>query len=197
MTDSVFDQRRAALRARRKLDPAIARAASRTACQRLARLPLFKRARRIGLYWPLRREIDPRPLLDALRPGQQAFLPRVIDDRLRFVSIESSRFRHRPSALGVTEPRAGPLRSVTALDLLVVPLAAFDSAARRIGMGGGFYDRTLAPVAAGGGYRGPRLIGLAFEIQRMAQIDTRAWDVPLDGVISEAGVYRPAARTLR
>lgn len=149
------------------------------------------------MYWPMTHEADPRPLLDALSSRQHAFLPRVIDEQLRFVAIDTPLFRHRRSTLGIVEPRHGPLRPVTALDLLIVPLAAFDSAARRTGMGGGFYDRTLAPMAAAGGFRGPRLIGLAFEIQRVARIEARAWDVPLDVVVSDAGVYRPADRPLR
>ena len=192
MNASVTDQRRTALRARRALDPATRRAASQLACQRIARLPLFKRARRIGLYWPMTHEADPRPLLDMMSARQQPLLPRVVDDSLRFIAIDPVNFRHRRSALGITEPVGRLQRSVTALDLLIVPLAAFDSAARRIGMGGGFYDRTLAPVAAGGGYRGPRLLGLAFDVQRVDRIDARAWDVPLDGVVAPARVYRRA-----
>ncbi|MBO9471822.1 5-formyltetrahydrofolate cyclo-ligase [Endozoicomonas sp. G2_2] len=192
MNASVPDQRKSALRARRALAPARARTASRDACRRIARLPLFRRARRIGLYWPMSREADPRPLLDALAPRQQAFLPRVIDHQLRFVAIDSPGFRHRRSALGITEPLGGPLRPVTCLDLLIVPLAGFDAAARRIGMGGGFYDRTLAQVAASGGFRGPRLIGLAFDTQRLARIETRPWDVALDAVVSESAVHRRA-----
>jgi 5-formyltetrahydrofolate cyclo-ligase len=199
MTDSVSDQRRAALRARRALSSQQVRTASADACKRLVRLPMFRRARRIGLYWPMRGEADPRPLLDALAPHQQAFLPRVIDARLRFVAIDGPGFRQRPGAFGISEPRGGPLRPVTALDLLVMPLAAFDSAARRIGMGGGYYDRTLAQAVAAGGYRGPRLIGLAFEVQRQTRIEARSWDVPLDAVVSPARVYRRATcpRALR
>ncbi|MES1930731.1 5-formyltetrahydrofolate cyclo-ligase [Salinisphaera dokdonensis CL-ES53] len=192
MNASVTDQRRTALRARRALDPALRHAASQRACERIARLPLFKRARDIGLYWPMTHEADPWPLFEAFSARQKPYLPRVVDGSLRFIAIDPTRFRHRRSALGITEPVDGLQRPVTALDLLIVPLAAFDSAARRIGMGGGFYDRTLAQVAAGGGYRGPRLLGLAFDVQRVARIEARPWDVPLDAVAAPARVYRRA-----
>jgi len=191
MSVSIDDQRRAALRARRNLKPAAARAASQQACRRIARLPVFERARRIGLYWPMRHEADPRRLLPYFDHRQQAFLPRVTGQRLEFIAIDGHDFRQRRSALGIAEPTARHAKPVAALDLLIVPLSAFDAAARRIGMGGGFYDRTLAGQRESG-FRGPWLMGLAFEVQRVERIATREWDVPLNAVASDAGIYRRA-----
>mgnify|MGYP001455042479 CR=1 FL=1 len=78
---------------------------------------------------------------------------------------------------------------VAALDLLIVPLSAFDAAARRIGMGGGFYDRTFAfsrirPCMA------PKLVGLAHDFQRVEQLPIEPWDVPLHGVVTDKRCYR-------
>ena len=191
MSVSIDDQRRAALRARRALTPSAARRASQKACRRIARLPAFKRAQRIGLYWPMRHEADPRLLLPDFDHRQQAFVPRVTGQRLEFIAIDGHDFRQRRSALGIAEPTARHAKPVTALDLLIVPLSAFDAAARRIGMGGGFYDRTLASQGESA-FRGPWLLGLAFEVQRVERIATREWDVPLDAVASDAGIYRRA-----
>ncbi|MES1951247.1 5-formyltetrahydrofolate cyclo-ligase [Salinisphaera sp. S4-8] len=191
MSVSIDDQRRAALRARRRLAPQQARRASRQACQRIARLPVFRRARRIGLYWPMRHEADPRQLLPYFQAHQQALLPRVAGQQLEFIAIDGAEFRQRRSALGIVEPTQRHARPVAALDLLIMPLAAFDAAARRIGMGGGFYDRTLA-AKRNRGFRGPWLLGLAFDVQRVDRIATRAWDIPLDAVASDAAIYRRA-----
>ena len=198
MSVSIDDQRRAALRARRRLAPQQGRMASRRACQRIARLPVFRRARRIGLYWPMRHEADPRLLLPWFNRGQQAFLPRVHGKTLEFIAVYGPDFRRRRSPLGIVEPTAGNARPVATLDLLIMPLSAFDAAARRIGMGGGFYDRTLAGQHPRG-FRGPWLLGLAFDVQRVERIVTRAWDIPLDAVASDAAIYRRATcpRSLR
>jgi 5-formyltetrahydrofolate cyclo-ligase len=76
------------------------------------------------------------------------------------------------------------------LDLMLVPLVGFDGACNRIGMGGGFYDRTLAYLRRRRHWRRPRLIGIAHECQRVDRIDPRPWDIPLDAVVTEQGVYR-------
>jgi len=188
MTD-ISAQRRHALAARRALSIATHRQASELACSRLARLSVFRRARHIGFYWPLASETDPRPLLAALRRVQRAYLPRVNDQRLDFMAIADDDFRARLSSLGVYEPCGTRARRVEALDLLILPLAAFDDHAHRIGLGGGYYDRTLAAYATGTGFRRPRLVGLAFEAQRVDRIDSRPWDIALDAVVSNARVY--------
>jgi 5-formyltetrahydrofolate cyclo-ligase len=60
-------------------------------------------------------------------------------------------------------------------------------------MGGGFYDRTLAYLRIRRHWRRPRLIGLAHECQRVEAIDTGPWDVPLDGVATEEGIWERRA----
>lgn len=182
-------QRKRALAARRALSPAQRSQHSRRACRRIVRLGVMRRAHRIGLYWPLRSEADPRSLLSLLPGRTQFFLPRVSDGRLRFVPFATRGLRLRRSRLGVYEPRGGRAVSVDTLDVLILPLAAFDARARRIGMGGGYYDRTLATHARLRRYRSPALVGLGFEAQRVAMIATRSWDVDLDWVVSEAGCY--------
>lgn len=151
-------------------------------------MPALRRARRIGIYRPLASEIDPRPLAGLLDATHTTlFYPRVAGDTVRFVAARR-RARWRRSALGVHEP-SGWSHALSTLDVLILPLAGFDRAANRIGLGGGFYDRSLASVRDLV-YRSPIRIGLAFECQRVDDIEPRAWDVELAAVVTEAAVHR-------
>ncbi|RJS94673.1 5-formyltetrahydrofolate cyclo-ligase [Salinisphaera sp. Q1T1-3] len=193
MTTTVADQRRMALSARRRLPEGVRKAAAHRACRRLSRLPVVRRARRIGIYHPLASEIDITRLVHLLPSAAHIYYPRVEDSRLRFVAPTSrGHTTWRTSALGVAEPN-GRSYHVATLDVLIMPLAGFDARAARIGLGGGYYDRTLAALRATA-YRGPMRIGFAFEAQRLAHIEARPWDVPLDAVVTERRVYRPATR---
>lgn len=190
---TVADQRKTALAARRRLSPGQKRRAGVAACRYLCRLPEVRRARHIGLYWPLPSEIDPSALRRMIGSRDRRFYyPRVHDEVLRFVPVAPSG-RWTRSELGVQEP-AGWSHPVSILDVLIMPLAGFDARARRIGLGGGFYDRTLAPVREHG-YRSPTRIGLAFECQRLSAIETRPWDIELASVVTERGVYRASRST--
>ena len=76
-----------------------------------------------------------------------------------------------------------------ALDLVLVPLVAFDARGVRLGMGGGYYDRSFAYLNFRSRWRRPRLIGVGFDFQRAESISPQPWDVCLDGVITERGFY--------
>ena len=74
--------------------------------------------------------------------------------------------------------------------MIVAPLVAFDVHGHRLGMGGGFYDRTLAFLARRSRGRRPHFIALAFEMQKIAELPSDAWDVRLDAVVTESATYR-------
>jgi 5-formyltetrahydrofolate cyclo-ligase len=90
---------------------------------------------------------------------------------------------------GILEPAAGaPFVAPLALDLLLMPLVAFDEGGARLGMGAGFYDRYLSRIPQ---RLRPLLVGVAHEVQRSPQeLPAAPWDVPLDGVITETGWQR-------
>lgn len=162
--------------------------------RRLGRHPLFVRARRVGAYCSNDGEIDPAPLLSAARARhKRVFLPVLRAHpykKLWFVeSRQDSRLTR--NRFGIPEPnlRRGRIRLPWALDLLLVPLVGFDPDCNRLGMGGGFYDRTLAYLRIRRCWQRPRLIGLAHECQRVEAIDTGPWDVPLDGVATEKRIW--------
>ena len=75
-----------------------------------------------------------------------------------------------------------------------MPLVAFDDRGRRVGMGGGYYDRTFAARRGRRALRRPRLVGVAFGFQRRDALPGAAWDVPLDAAVTENGLERTAPR---
>ena len=162
----------------------------------LGRHPAFLRARRIGLYWPADGEIDPGPLMALPQSRRKRWQLPVLRPRpspkLWFLGYSQGEPTTR-NRFGIPEPerRNRRLRDVWDLDLLLLPLVGFDVDCNRIGMGGGFYDQTLAYLRARRHWRRPHLIGLAHECQRVDRVPVRPWDVPLDLVVTEARVYSP------
>lgn len=96
-----------------------------------------------------------------------------------------------PNSFGIPEPELSVLDVVpiAQIDAILLPLVGFDPQANRLGMGGGFYDRTLAQWHQ---QRHPMttLIGVAHECQKVAQLPIAPWDVPLDEIITPISTYR-------
>ena len=192
-------QLRRTLRQRRRgLSAAQRRQAARLLSQRLRRLPEVKRARRVALYLPNDGEIDPRPLIDWFRRrGAHVYLPvlrPLSDNRLWFVHYHAST-PMRTNRFSIPEPctRHGAHHArrlpAWALDLVLMPLVGFDASGNRLGMGGGFYDRTFAFRRLRRPH--PCLIGLAHDCQYVERLPAADWDIPLDAIVSDARVVRP------
>ena len=187
--------RRRLRQARRDLSASERRAASGAALARVRRLPRFLRARRIALYAGVDGEICPLPLVDhVIASGKTAYLPLlhpIRSGRLLFCAWRSGD-RLRRNRFGIAEPipTARNLTDARELDLVIVPLLGFDDLGHRLGMGGGFYDRTFAFRRRNPSLHRPYLLGLAFELQRTDALASRPWDVDLDAVATEAGVRR-------
>jgi len=186
--------RRKLRQTRRQLSSAQQRHAARRLYRQLSHHPLFRRARHIALYLPNDGEIDPRLLLRAAqRRGKATYLP-VLNPwprtRMVFQRIEPGE-RLRRNRFGIFEPviRTARQRRVWALDLLLMPLVGFDGNGGRLGMGGGFYDRSLAYRARRNKSHKPTLLGLAHECQRVDRLPLESWDVPLLGTVTDRGWY--------
>ena len=163
------------------------RTASQLALRLALRHGLLLRARRIGFYLPHGAEFDVRPLLNqALGMRRECCLPVVpaCGRVLRFARL-NGRNVMTPNRYGIPEPSdARPLRA-RQLDVLFVPLVGIDDQGFRLGMGGGFYDATLAYRRRGRAGKKPLLIGVGFECQRVASLPHDPWDMPLDALLTE------------
>lgn len=198
MTDTALltrPQLRRLLRdARRALTPAEQRRAAQNLYCQLAQHPLFRRARHIALYLPNDSEIDPRLLLrEAQRRGKRTYLPVLHawpKTKMAFQRIEAGE-KLRPNRFRIPEPIISQARQrpVWALDLVLLPLVGFDETGGRLGMGGGFYDRSLGYLARRKTWRKPLLLGLAHECQKVERLTQASWDVPLQGTVSDKGWY--------
>lgn len=109
---------------------------------------------------------------------------------MRFGQLAADRPHLRPNRFGIPEPAGTTVFRARQLDLLLMPLVGFDTAGHRLGMGGGFYDATLAYMRQRRHWRKPRLIGVAFECQRVTALPHDPWDMPLDAVLTEKRLYR-------
>ncbi len=186
--------RRKLRQARRALSPLQQRLAARALYRQLAQHPLFRRARHLALYLPNDGEIDPRPLLRAAQKrGKATYLPVLAPwprTRMVFQRVGSGE-RWTRNRFRISEPLAdaGRQRKAWALDLVLLPLVGFDEQGGRLGMGGGFYDRSLAYLARRKNGHKPTLIGLAHECQKVDRLALASWDIPLAGTVTDAGWY--------
>ncbi|WP_312451372.1 5-formyltetrahydrofolate cyclo-ligase [Stutzerimonas nitrititolerans] len=179
---------------RRGLSASQQRLAAQKLRRQLAHHPLFRRARHIAFYLPNDGEIDPRPLLRAAQKmGKATYLPLLKSwprTRMVFQRIEPGE-RLWPNRFGIDEPRVSPARQrpVWALDLILMPLVGFDEHGGRLGMGGGFYDRSLAYRSMRKKSHKPTLLGLAHECQKVDRLTLASWDVTLHATVTEENWY--------
>jgi 5-formyltetrahydrofolate cyclo-ligase len=172
-------------------------AAAQQVADRLHALPGLPETGYAAGYWAVGGELALHAWQVTLPPGLVYCLPVLGDGGvLRFAPwragapLVANRF-------GIPEPdlEATSLLQAHELALAVVPLVAFDARCHRIGMGGGWYDRTFG-VREAAQWRRPMLVGAAYEIQRVAAIEPAPWDVHLDAVCTESATYlrdEPAA----
>ncbi len=136
-------------------------------------------------FWPIRSEVDVRPLMFRLmEKGARLCLPVVMD---RATILFRELVRGAPmvdTGFGTAGP--GDEAEVLDPDLMLVPLAAFDSTGNRIGYGAGHYDRAIARLRDRG--KMPRLIGVALDVQQVETVPAEDHDVPLPAILTESGM---------
>lgn len=179
---------------RRALSPRAQRLAARGLYKQLVHSALFRRAQHIALYLPNDGEIDPRPLLRAAQKrGKATYLPVLSPWPRRKMVFQRVRAGEplRKNRFGIDEPRRNPKqqRKVWTLDLILMPLVGFDRHGARLGMGGGFYDRSLAYLRVRKKWHKPTLLGLAHRCQQVERLTTANWDVPLQGTVTDEARY--------
>ena len=138
----------------------------------------------VAFCWPIRNEYDARHLARTLRErGALTALPVVVAPKTPLVFREwHPGIELATGALDIPYPKDS--REVVPTAVLL-PMNGWDRAGYRLGYGGGFFDRTLAAAA-----KRPAVIGVTYEMARMETINPQPWDIPVDFVVTERGVYR-------
>lgn len=186
---------------RRQLDESVRSERSDQICQAIANRADFQTAHNVAAFLAFDGEPDLSDLISmAWDRGQHVFLPIVHGKGLpmTFAAYDPST-KLVANRLGVLEPDPSTARFIdpAELDCVLTPLVAFDSKCHRIGVGGGFYDRTFAFKRAGSDKQTekairPIMIGVAFELQKIESIEPQPWDVQLDTVVTENQTYEGA-----
>jgi 5-formyltetrahydrofolate cyclo-ligase len=185
-----IEQIRTRIRLRREsVSSQSAAAAANEACQKLLQLQEFSAAENIAVYLAVNGEIETKPLIEAAwRQSKHIYLPILQGDGTLLFAAYTPRSILRPNRYRIPEPEINrdlPLLSASEMDVLIIPLVAFDSLCQRIGMGAGYYDRTLANC----GREKPVRIGLAYKFQQVTTIPARDWDVPMHKIVTENMVH--------
>ena len=125
----------------------------------------------------------------------QVFLPKLYEvnaPELRFAEL-TEKTQWEKNRFNILEPEASWENTLLAeqLDIVLLPLVAFDREGHRLGMGGGYYDRSLAFKLSRKNSFHPKLIGIAHSCQEYPQLSHQSWDVPLDSIITEKEIITP------
>lgn len=154
---------------------------------RALRDPAIRRARHIAIYLAFDGELELSILTDALlAEGKAVYLPvlsRFTPPRLRFTRYQPG-MAMRPNRYGIPEPVRRQFKPLRELDVVLMPLTAFDAHGGRLGMGGGFYDRTF-PVRTMGSFEKPKLIGVAYRWQQVEALPVEAHDRRMHRVLTD------------
>ena len=186
------DALRRHLRERRRALPAAARIAAADAlAERLLALPFAPSAGAVAGYWSMDGEIGLHRWQLSLPAAVQYCLPVLHGDVLRFAPWRPGQAL-KPNRYGIPEPDVDPAGALPAeaMQLIAAPLVGFDALGGRLGMGGGWYDRSLA-------FRQrhappPWLVGVGFDVQQVDVLATESWDVPLDAICTESATHLSA-----
>jgi 5-formyltetrahydrofolate cyclo-ligase len=139
---------------------------------------------KLAFCWPIRREYDARRLAQRLRErGALTALPVVVARDQPLVFRE-----WHPGVVLASGPLGIPYpvsSEVIVPTVALVPMNGWDEAGYRLGYGSGFFDRTLASLT-----KRPVVIGVSYELAKMTTIRPQSWDIPMDWVVTERGVYR-------
>ena len=188
MVDETIEKAKAALRTTAHANRAALTAEERAEAAKLVTRHFFHSVNLaptdvVAAYWRIRDELDCQPILIGLMDSDYTVVLPVVmgPDQpldLRVWEQGASLYEAGFGTLAPSElaPRREP-------DVVLMPLLGFDKHGTRLGYGGGYYDRTLAAM-----HKTPRLVGLAFAAQELDEIPREPHDVPLDTIITEAGV---------
>ncbi len=172
--------RQSRLQVREKLPLDYQNTASTKVCNRIRTLDEFRKAKRIALYQAIGGEISLNNLWkSAPLQGKFCYFPVLSNDSLLFLpATPATPFKR--NRFGISEPDIDLSLAIRPdlVDIIFMPVVAFDNYGTRVGMGAGYYDRTLAQV------NHQRLIGVAYDFQHCSYIEAQSWDIPMTAVVT-------------
>jgi 5-formyltetrahydrofolate cyclo-ligase len=191
IADPARQRLRRELRAKRRGLPSALRAQlDRLIYTHIRGLPEFRRARHVALFLAFDGEPSLGSLIEATRRQRKhLYVPVLRGPTMTFRELElgaplaANRF-------GILEPKLGAKIGARRLDLVLTPLVAFDDHGVRVGVGRGYYDRCFRFLRHRVRWRRPKLLGVAYELQRVPPLAANSWDVPLWGIVTEHGARR-------
>ena len=194
MTKLETSELRKTLRNRRQqLSPHQQKTHSKQACQFLIESDLLKNIRRIAVFLSQDGELETKNLIKQLwkTPGLEVYLPALetLPDWHMGFSRYTPQSKLIPNQFNILEPDVELSNHIPGkeLDLVIMPLVGFDNAGNRMGMGGGYYDRTFEfkhqqPQTK------PLLVGWAHSCQRVDRLEKQPWDIPLNAIVTESEI---------
>jgi 5-formyltetrahydrofolate cyclo-ligase len=181
--------------ARRSLTPRERARASVQFARIVSRARLLRHGMRVAIYHAYGHEADASKVIDlAWARGCRVYLPVITHfrhSRMEFLRFDADQPLTR-NRFGIPEPDPASAERIAArhLDLILLPLVAFDLAGWRLGSGAGFYDRRLSHLRLGRIWRRPRLVGVAYDFQKVERLEPQRWDIPLDAIVTDRRLYR-------
>jgi 5-formyltetrahydrofolate cyclo-ligase len=151
-------------------------AAAEAAASILVCHPLFTESAHIACYFPVAEEFDSVPIIQAIwQAGKTCYLPLVLKPKkeLGFAVYQENQSLN---------PNCYQVVPASQLDLVILPLIAFDVLGYRLGSGGGYYDATFSSSSSSAK---PSLLGLGYQLQEVPKLPHDTWDIPLAGVLTE------------
>ncbi len=173
---------------RRSLSATQQRIAAQGASRQLAKLAAFRQAKSIAIYFANDGEISPHLIAQqARRESKKIYCPVLRRQAMFFREYPANALLHR-NHYGIREPLPRYAeRRAQEIDIIILPLVAFDQHGNRLGMGGGYYDRSFA-FKRNVPFTPPRLIGLAHSVQQTDYVPIEEWDIGLDYLITESRI---------
>jgi len=185
-------QLRRSINAKRLAQPAESIAESSLAiCKTLCRMQPVRRAESIAIYLADFGEVDCGAFMGQMIARKKSiYAPILRKNRLLFAPLRPNT-PLQANRFGIAEPvyTTSELRTPSQLDVVITPLVAFDAQLNRLGMGGGYYDRSFAFKKHRQHWRRPLMIGVGYSFQHVLALRPQAWDVPLDVAVTEKESY--------
>lgn len=181
-------QRKSALQIRSHLTASQQQESSKKVCQHIRELEAYRQAKRIALYHAFNQEIDLNDIWHtAPLHGKFCYFPVITENQDLLFLPATPKTLFEKNKYGIPEPQVTHENAISdnQLDIIFLPMVGFDILGTRLGMGKGYYDRSLSTDSK------TLRIGVGYEFQKMDLIPRDPWDVTMDMIITESDLYIP------